>query len=148
MVWDKSVVSTWKVKVVLDGRVERGVGQASRRMASSPEIYERAFGERLFPGTLNVRVERRVPLREHFRIFGIEEKNDPTQDLLVEVCLLDEIIAYRICPWRLESGLGGHGDYVIELACPQKMANMTYGSRVTVSLFWDDAVRIDDTGAE
>jgi hypothetical protein len=108
-------------------------------MASSPEIYERGVGEPLFPGTLNVRVKRRIPFREHFRILGREE-NDPSQDLLVEVCLLNGIIAYRICPWNVDSGLGGHGEYLIEIACPQKLPNVSYGSKVEVGLFWDEGV--------
>ena len=136
--WNRLEAATWQVKVRLEGYVEKGVGQASQRMAASSEVFERAMGERLYPGTLNVRIKRKVPLREHFRIYG-KETGDPNQDLLVEVCRINGILGYRICPYYVDSGLGGHGEDVLEIACSQRIPNVTYGSRVVVGLFWEDS---------
>jgi CTP-dependent riboflavin kinase len=47
--------------LILKGHVCRtgegaGLKHFSRRMNQSPEVFERATGEKLFPGTLNVNV--------------------------------------------------------------------------------------------
>jgi len=92
----------------------------SRRMTEYPKVFEKATGERLYPGTLNVNVGRPNPVREHFRIRGTEI-NEPEQDLLFEVCRINQIWAYRIRPFHLATGEGGHGDHIIEIACSQKI---------------------------
>lgn len=87
-----------------------------RRMTDFPEVFRRATGEYLFPGTLNVTVEHEIPVQEHFRIKGVEI-DEPDQDLLFEVCRIDGLWAYRIRPLNLLHRGGGHGDDVIEIAC-------------------------------
>jgi len=109
--------------IILKGPVSpeaRGMKHFSRRMTEYPKVFEKATGERLYPGTLNVNVGRRNPVREHFRIRGTEI-NEPEQDLLFEVCRINQIWAYRIRPFHLATGEGGHGDHIIEIACSQKI---------------------------
>jgi len=101
--------------IILKGSVcpdAEGMKHFSRRMTQCPEVFERATGERLYPGTLNVHVGRPIPVREYFRIRGTEI-NEPEQDLL-------------------------HGDYIIEIACSQKIPNVPPGTEVEIALFpWD-----------
>jgi CTP-dependent riboflavin kinase len=123
--------------IILRGSVcpeAEGAKHFSRRMTQYPEVFERATGERLYPGTLNVNVGRPIPVREYFRIRGTEI-DEPEQDLLFEVCRINQIWAYRIRPFHLATGGGGHGDHIIELACFQKIPNVTPGTEVEIALF-------------
>ena len=58
--------------------------------------------------------------REHFRISG-RDIEEPEQDLLFEVVKVNGLWAYRIRPYHLPSGLGGHGDDVLEIASSQEL---------------------------
>lgn len=102
--------------IVLKGRVCVGVGHFRRRMTEFPEAFQKATGEVLFKGTLNVDVSRKIPIKEHFRIRGTEIR-EPEQDLLFEVCRINGLWAYRIRPYHLQNGSGGHGDNIFEIAC-------------------------------
>jgi len=87
--------------IILKGHVCRdgegaGLKHFSRRMNQYPEVFERATGEKLFPGTLNVNVGEPVKIKEHFRILG-KELNEP-EDFLFEVCRINGIWAYRVRP--------------------------------------------------
>jgi len=74
---------------------------------------------------------------DHFRIRGTEI-NEPEQDLLFEVCRIGQIWAYRIRPFHLATGEGGHGDHIVEIACAQKIPNASSGERVEIAFFpWD-----------
>jgi hypothetical protein len=123
--------------IILKGLVcqeSQGLKHFSRRMREFPEVFERATGEHLYEGTLNVNVGKPIPVREHFRIRGAEI-NEPEQDLLFEVCRINQIWAYRIRPFYLATGGGGHGDHIIEIACSQKIPNVTPGTEVEIALF-------------
>jgi len=124
--------------VILEGHVVRGVEDFRRRITEYPEAFERATGEKLFPGTLNIKVRKPVRIREHFRIPGLAI-NEPGQDLLFEVCRINGIWAYRIRPWNPKTGSGGHGDDTLEIACSQELPNVKEGSKVVVAFFRDDA---------
>lgn len=127
--------------IFLKGAVQNGVGHFKPRINNFSEVFRNATGESLFPGTLNIKVEVLVPPREHFRIIGAEI-GEPEQDLLFEVCRINGIWAYRIRPYHLATGGGGHGDDILEIACSQKINNLTQDSLVEVALFRD---RIDST---
>jgi CTP-dependent riboflavin kinase len=117
---------------VISGRVQKGVGDFGRRMTNYPDVFRRATGESLFPGTLNVKVDRKIPVREEFRILGKDIK-EPEQDLLFERCSVNNIPAYRIRPYNLRSGEGGHGDDVIEIVSAQEIPNVAEGSIVEIT---------------
>jgi len=102
-------------------------------MTQYPEAFERATGEQLYPGTLNVKVSELVPVKEHFRIRGAEI-NEPEQNLLFEVCRINGIWAYRIRPLDAMGG-GGHGDDILEIACSKKIPNVGPGAEVEIVLF-------------
>jgi hypothetical protein len=87
-------------------------------MTKFPEAFRRATGEDLVKGTLNVDVGRNIPVNEHFRMRGTEI-DEPEQDLLFEVCRANGLWAYRIRPYNLRTGEGGHGDSILEIACGQ-----------------------------
>jgi len=123
--------------ITLKGYVAKGVRDFEKRMTNFPEVFKRAAGEQLFPGTLNVKVARKIPVKEDFRIRGVEI-NEPEQDLLFERCLINGIQAYRIRPRNLLTGLGGHGDDTLEIACSQEIPNVLPGTVVEVTLFRDD----------
>ena len=114
----------------------QGLKHFSRRMTQYPEVFERATGERLYPGTLNVNVGRPILIKEHFRIRGAEI-NEPGQDLLFEVCRTNGLWAYRIRPLDA-MGCGGHGDHIIEIACSRKIPNVGPGAEIEIALFSRD----------
>jgi len=123
--------------IILKGSVcpdAEGMKHFSRRMTQCPEVFERATGERLYPGTLNVHVGRPIPVREYFRIRGTEI-NEPEQDLLFEVCRINQIWSYRIRPFHLVTGEGGHGDHILEIGCSHKIPNVLPGTEVEIALF-------------
>jgi len=123
--------------IILKGLVcpeAQGMKHFSRRMMEYPEVFERGTGERLYRGTLNVNVGKPIPVREHFRIRGAEI-NEPEQDLLFEVCRINQIRSYRIRPFHLVTGEGGHGDHILEIACFHKIPNVLPGTEVEIALF-------------
>ena len=124
--------------LVLSGSIFSGVGHFRPRIKTYPDVFERATGEKLFPGTLNVRVDRVVPPVEHFRVIGAQI-GEPTQDLLFEICRINGIWAYRIRPFSLQDGGGGHGDNVLEIASARELRPLPGGQqRVEVARFRSD----------
>lgn len=123
--------------VVLQGRVKQGVGHFRIRMTNYPNVFTKATGEYLIPGTVNVDVGQQVPIKEDFRILGMEI-NEPTQDLIFERCAINGIPAYRIRPFNPSDGSGGHGDNVLEIACSQRIPGVSEGAEVEVRLFRED----------
>ena len=122
--------------IILNGLVcpdEQGAKHFSKRMTKYPEVFERATGERLYPGTLNVNVGQQIPIKGHFRIRGAEI-SEPEQDVLFEVCRIDGLWAYRIRPLDAMGG-GGHGDDILEIACSKKIPNVGPGVEVEIALF-------------
>ena len=101
---------------IVVGTLHNGSGDFTKRMTQFPGVFQQATGEELFPGTLNVRVKKQIKINEHFRIRGFDI-NEPEQDLLFEICRTNGIWAYRIRPYNLKNGSGGHGDHIIEIAC-------------------------------
>jgi CTP-dependent riboflavin kinase len=123
--------------LILKGHVCRdgegaGLKHFSRRMNQYPEVFARATGEKLFPGTLNVNVGQPISIKEHFRIHG-HELNEP-EDFLFEVCRINGIWAYRIRPLDA-MGNGGHGDHILEITCHYKIPNVPSGAEVEIALF-------------
>jgi len=122
---------------ILHGRVCKdgdrvGLKHFSKRMNDYPEAFEKATGEHLFKGTLNVNVGRQIKVKEHFRIHG-RELNEP-EDFQFEVCRVNGLWAYRIRP--LDAiGLGGYGDDIFEITCSQKIPNALPGDEVEIALF-------------
>lgn len=118
----------------IQGHLVDGIGDFRKRMTKYPEIFAAAAGEPLFPGTLNIRVDFPVPPAEHFRIKG-SEIGEPEQDLLFEVCRVNDVWAYRIRPWNLLTHLGGHGDHILEIAASVQLRPLLEGKPITVALF-------------
>ena len=123
--------------LILAGHVCRdgegaGLKHFSRRMNQYAEVFERATGEKLFPGTLNVNVGEPIPIKEHFRIHG-KDLNEP-EDFLFEVCRINGIWAYRIRPLDAMGG-GGHGDHIFEITCHHEIPNVLPGTEAEIALF-------------
>jgi hypothetical protein len=129
----------------LRGTVVSGFQHFTRRMAEFPEVFRKATGEDLHPGTINVDVGRPIPIREHRRIIG-SEIGEPFQDLLFEPCAVNGIPALRIRPLVLDAraglpvGEGGHGDHILEISCAVKISGASPGSQIEITLFRDDIV--------
>lgn len=121
----------------LKGRVITGVRHFTNRMTKYPEVFQKATGEILFPGTINVQVDKSTLVKEHFRIRGIDI-DEPEQDLLFEICKINQIWAYRIRPYNLRNGSGGHGDNILEISSAEKIQNVLVDSYVEIALFRDD----------
>jgi CTP-dependent riboflavin kinase len=119
----------------LRGTIVDGVGDFRVRMTQYPAAFERATGEKLFPGTLNLRVDEEVPPRHHFVLTGAEI-NEPSQDLWFEIVRVNGIWAYRIRPYQLRSGGGGHGDDILEIASRAELRPiLTAASQIEIELF-------------
>lgn len=109
-----------------------GCKDFSRRMNEYPDVFERATGERLFPGTLNVDVGRKIKIIEHFRISGRELNH--SEDFQFEICRINGIWAYRIRPIDSNDG-GGHGDNIFEISCSVQIPNVPPGTKVEIARF-------------
>jgi len=122
--------------IEVTGKVtSRGQGDFTRRMTDFPYVFEEATGEKLIAGTLNVDVGRAILIREDFRIQG-SRINEPEQDLLFEVCRINRSLwGYRIRPYELLTGRGGHGDHILEITCSMHIPNHFPGSEVTLEFF-------------
>jgi CTP-dependent riboflavin kinase len=103
-------------------------------MTNYGDVFKKVTGQELFPGTLNVRIDRQIAVREDFRIEGVEI-GEPEQDLIFERCRINRIEAFRIRPLHLKTGSGGHGDHTLEIACSQKIPCVEIGTEVEVELF-------------
>ncbi len=123
--------------MILKGRVVQGCEHFRERMTRYREVFKQATGQEVFPGTLNVSIDREVKIKEEFRIQGAMI-GEPKQDLLFERCRINGIDAYRIRPWNVETGVGGHGDDTLEIACSQKIPEVAVGTEVEVELFRDE----------
>ena len=115
------------------GQITDGVGDFRVRMARFADVFERVAGERLFPGTLNIDIGRPMKCREDFRIRGTEI-GEPGQDLLFERCLIAGHRAYRIRPYQLRGGGGGHGDHILEIASALELRPMFLGREDAVEI--------------
>jgi len=96
------------------GRVVSGHGAWKPRIEAFPEVFREAIGVDLFPGTLNVELAMSLPIQEEFCIPG-ELIGEPDQDMLFESCLIDGIAGWRLRPFQPATGLGGHGDHILEI---------------------------------
>jgi hypothetical protein len=123
--------------LVIKGQVVQGCNHFQQRMTNFRTVFRDSVGEELFPGTLNVKVDSEMPINEHFRIRGATI-GEPNQDLLFEICRANGLWAYRIRPYNLQDGTGGHGDDTLEIACRQEIRNANPGSFVEVAFFRND----------
>ena len=117
--------------IVLEGTVQAGSGHWNPRLTEHQHIFEKATGETLFPGTVNVNVGRIVQIREHFRVYGHEVGH--SEDFLFEICRINGIWAYRVRPLDAKGG-GGAGDNVLEITCRKRLSGVQTGARVKVEL--------------
>jgi CTP-dependent riboflavin kinase len=115
------------------GRITDGIGDFRTRMTRYADVFERATGERLFPGTLNVDIGTPLKCQEDFRIRGVDI-GEPGQDLLFERCVIAGRRAYRIRPYQLRGGGGGHGDHVLEIASAHELRPLFKGSEDAVEI--------------
>ena len=106
--------------ISVSGVVVQGIGAWRPRIERFPEVFHVATGQRLFPGTLNVLLDSPLPIQEEFRILG-SEIGEPEQDLLFERCRINGIEAFRLRPFQPATGVGGHGDHVLEIVCSQEL---------------------------
>lgn len=118
----------------VNGHVVRGSNHFEHRMTRYQHIFTKAAGQKLVPGTINVKINHRIEVREDFRIKGLEI-DEPDQDLIFERCKINRIDAFRIRPLNLNTGLGGHGDHILEIASSQKVPNVELGAEVEIELF-------------
>ena|ERR1700736_4069149 len=114
-----------------------GNGDFPHRMTKYAEAFERAAGEKPYPETLNMKVNRSVRWKEDLRIKGRDIGQDD-QYLLFELCLINGLRAYRIRPYNLKTGSGGWGDDTLEIDCEcylKKRLGLDVGSVVEITVF-------------
>jgi hypothetical protein len=98
----------------------------------------KATGEVPVGGTLNLKLDRNVEIREHFRM--PDPWKGERQVLLFEVCRVLGTWAYRVRPLKLDgSGEGGHGDDTLEIMCTKWIMRngspLQHGDYVDVEFF-------------
>jgi hypothetical protein len=103
-------------------------------METFSHVFEQATGEKLIAGTLNVKVDAPIKIKEDFRI-PASELGGGEQDLLFERCLIGGIRAYRLRRFNPSTGEGGHGDHILEISSPTWIPNSTPGNSVTIEFF-------------
>lgn len=103
-------------------------------MKTFSEVFERATGEKLIPGTINVNVGTQIKIKEDFRI-PASDLNGGEQDLLFERCRIDGIPAYRLRRCHPLTNEGGHGDHILEISSSACIPSNSPGSRATIEFF-------------
>jgi hypothetical protein len=103
-------------------------------MTTFSHVFEKATGEKLVPGTLNVEIGAPIEIKEDFRIPASELGGDE-QDLLFEKCRIDGIDAYRLRRFNPSTGEGGHGDDILEISSSTWIPNSDPGKTVTIEFF-------------
>ena len=128
---------------VLTGLVDKksGYGHFSQRLRDFPDDFLKATGEVLVGGTLNLKLDREIKIREHFRM--PDPWKDERQVLLFEICRVLGVWAYRVRPWKLDgSGGGGHGDHILEIMCAKWIvrngSHLKHGDYVDVEFFGEE----------
>jgi CTP-dependent riboflavin kinase len=102
------------------GRVIEGMGAWRPRIERFPEVFRRGLGQPLFPGTLNVQIDRPLAIHHDIRIPG-SLIGEPEQDMLFERCLIEGIEAFRLRPFQSASGAGGWGDHILEIVSAKQL---------------------------
>ena len=120
--------------ITLIGIVKKGVEDFRKRIKEYPHVFKKATGVNLYPGTINVEVDRPIPIDEDFRIKG-SDIGEPHQDLLFERCKINGVDAFRIRPYNLETGDGGHGDDILEISSSEKIQGIELEIIVEIALF-------------
>lgn len=105
-------------------------------MEQFPEVFLQGTGTRLFPGTLNVQLEEPLPIRAEFSISG-SRIGEPEQDMLFENCLIAGVKAWRLRPFQPATGLGGHGDHILEIVCARELRPLIVNPESVVVEFPD-----------
>lgn len=118
----------------ISGIVTSGSRHFEKRITTYGPEFEKVTGGKLFPGTINVKVNHNIKVKEDFRLIG-KNINEPDQDLIFEKCLINGIKAFRIRPLNLHDGSGGHGDNILEISSFVEIPNVHKGRRVEVTLF-------------
>ncbi len=96
------------------GRVITGWGAWRPRIEQFPDVFLEGTGVRLFPGTLNILLDEPLAIQAEFQILGARI-GEPEQDMLFESCLVDGFAGWRLRPFQPATGLGGHGDHILEI---------------------------------
>jgi CTP-dependent riboflavin kinase len=120
--------------MLIRGHIVGGLNHFQRRIARYRGVFKEKTGQELFPGTLNVKIAHQIKVREDFRIQGTEI-NEAQQDLIFERCKINGIEGFRIRPFNLKTGLGGHGDDTLEIACAERVPCVGIGTEVEIELF-------------
>lgn len=111
----------------VSGVVVSGNGAWRPRIERFPEVFRAACGESLFAGTLNVQLERPLSIQPDFMIPGAEI-GEPEQDMLFERCTINGVPAFRLRPYQAATGLGGHGDHILEIVSAIELRPRLAGS--------------------
>ena len=128
---------------IVSGTVDKkeGYGHFAQRLRDFPREFQKATGEVLVGGTLNVKLDRKIPIREHFRM--PDPWKTEHQVLLFEVCRVLGMWAYRVRPLKLDgSGAGGHGDDTLEIMCSKWItkngSDLQHGDTIEVEFFGEE----------
>jgi CTP-dependent riboflavin kinase len=120
--------------VILRGHVAKGCNHFQLRMTKFRHVFKDKVGVDLVAGTINVKIDHPIKIKEDFRIAG-EKIGEGEQDLVFEKCRINGLDAFRIRPQHRTTGTGGHGDDTLEISCAQQVPGIKEGAEVVVELF-------------
>jgi CTP-dependent riboflavin kinase len=108
--------------MVINGTVQAGRRDFSRRMIEHSRVFEEAFGCLPHAGTINVRVDPPIRIQPYT---SIPDPLDAGQVLLIERCLINGFAGFRIRPSEIANpDCGGHGDHIIEVSSCTTIPNI------------------------
>lgn len=122
----------------LYGKIHEGNCDFTRRMDAHPSQFHAITGKKLYPGTLNVDLGKghEIQIQPDFVLQG-SAINEPEQDLLFEVCLVNGRRAYWVRPYNHEERRGGHDDRIIEIISTEHLRSSCGfdENRIEITLF-------------
>ena len=116
------------------GKVKSGLGEASFWTNKISKIFEERYGITLFPGTLNIEIEKDYILNNSEEI--LPNEYDGNYNVLIKKCKIFESISYIVRPEINNKKGGTHPLNVIELVSDKNL-------RKTYNLKDNDKVEIE-----
>lgn len=106
--------------VILKGRVTSGIGDFSYWIEKLQDHYSKKIGMKLYPGTLNIELDKPYSLPEK-RIRLEKEEYGGTVSINLVNCKILGRDAFILRTDKSENGLGRHPKTIIEIACDIKL---------------------------
>lgn len=99
--------------MILKGKVTKGLGTAKMWVSKIEEVFRKKTGTKLFPGTLNIRLEDEYIIEPDWIIEP--EKYKGTQRVFIKKCEILGNVANIVRAEKNQIGKGDHDLHIIEI---------------------------------